>query len=197
MKLTKLIPIVAALAAFTITAGAQLVFPDQDANTVTQLMPGGTAVIPAASTNTFLTYAQVVSNTNGVLYTNTVVTTNSFPVPQGINVAGNMVHLWEFGSIGFTNVNLTFAFNGTATSTNSLFIYQSSDGGYTFTPSPIWAATNLAPGASTFFTNTQVSVPGGGVLAFVVTGTGTTVSTNAMLECSKIGQPIGTLHTIP
>jgi hypothetical protein len=154
------------------------------------LMPGGRTVIPPLSTNTFLAYSTVVSNTNGVLYTNIVTTTNTFNTPQGINIAAN-TNLWMFNAIGFTNVQVEFALTGTASSANTLSIYQSQDQGNTFELSPIWQSVSIAPGAATFGTNFILYVPDGGVLAFVIANTGSTVASNAVLEATTTGQPIG------
>jgi hypothetical protein len=196
----KTVSSVAALAAFTFhacsqaftvpTAGLYNPRPTYLAGyDVGTLMPGGTCAIPALSTNTFIVYSTGVSN-------NLVITTNSYSAPQGINVTGNMTNLWLFNAIGYTNVAYEFGFTGTATSTNSLYIYQSQDQGRTFGLTPIFQIVNVATGAASYETNGSIYVPGGGTLAIVVTGTGTTFTTNAVLEFTTTGTPAGTLHVI-
>lgn len=172
-KLTKLL-IVAALAAFIPTAHAQMfqapatgspVYPDSTFNLAT-LLPGGAVGIPAASTNVFIQNAA----------------TNTFGVPHGWNI-GQSTNLMMV-ACSFTNASVTFSFVGSASSANGLYIYQSDDTGSTFNPQPIWSETGIAPGAALYGTNFTLSVSAGSVLAFVVTSTGTTGVTNALLECN-------------
>jgi len=125
---------------------------------------GSTAVIPAGSTNTF---------------NPTATSTNSFNVPNGATFTTNLLSLpcSEFDKPG-----VTFAFTGTATSTNSISVYRSYDDGRSYEASPTFSATGIAPGAASFITNAVIDATGASSIAVKITGTGTTSSTNALLE---------------
>jgi hypothetical protein len=132
--------------------------------------PTGSAVIPPNSTNVIWSYPTTNS-----------IATNTYNVPAAANSAANTNLLiqpcGEFNSFG-----LTWAFTGTATSTNDLLIYPSYDKGLTFSAVPLWQATGIAPGAASFITNASVTCTDATTLALVVRNRGSTASTNNVLE---------------
>jgi hypothetical protein len=127
-------------------------------------LTGGTAVIPINSTNTF---------------NPTSTSTNSFNVPNGATFQTNTLSLT---CSEFDKPAVTFAFTGTATSTNGIAVYRSYDDGRSYEKVPAFSATSIAPGAASFITNAVIDATGASSIALVVTGTGTTASTNALLE---------------
>jgi hypothetical protein len=157
--------IVAAIA-FGTAASAQVadVYPIINGN--------GTAVLLANSTNVVVTSPTTNS-----------FATNSWNVPAGAAIASNTNLLIQPCS-EFNSFGLTWAFTGTATSTNDLLVYPSYDKGQTFAAIPIWSAIGVAPGAASFITNASVSCTDATTLAFVVKNRGTTSTTNNLVEVS-------------
>jgi hypothetical protein len=148
---------------FTLAILAALVTADAQPITLGNLQ-GNAAVIPVNSTNTFWPASGI---------------TNSYNVPNAATYTPNLlsVNCSEFDKPG-----VTFAFTGTATSTNGIAVYRSYDDGHTFEAVPGFSATGIAPGAASFITNFVIDATGATHIAFKVTGTGTTASTNALLE---------------
>lgn len=125
---------------------------------------GGAVVFPAATTNV----AWVYTLTNGV--PTGVITTNTYGNPGTATNLALTVANYDYA--GFT-----WAFTGTATSTNSLLIYRSKDGvNYESTAS--FQYLNVAPGAASYTTNVTLDIHGDYSLAFVVRSSGTTFATN-------------------
>jgi hypothetical protein len=151
--------------AAVITLGIAFTASAQKAQTYTLAgLTGGTAVIPIASTNTF---------------NPTSASTNTFNVPNGATFVTNTLSLT---CSEFDKPAVTFAFTGTATSTNSIAVYRSYDDGRSYEAVPTFSATGIAPGAASFITNAVIDATGASSIALKVTGTGTTASTNALLE---------------
>jgi len=193
MKLTNLIFTGLAALALCLGADAQMfVVPTANNTTVAgfggngvyPLLPGGTTVIPALSTNTDVTYV-----TNGA---SLVITTNVWNGPKGGNIAAN-TNLLTVPCSQYPNVGCTFSFTGQALSTNSLSIYASYDNGETFGAIPIYQTPAIVPGAASFITNFNLSVPSVSELAFVITGTGSALTTNALLEVELVSPTYGAL----
>jgi len=135
-------------------AGLHLIFPMD-----------GMATLPPTTTNTFWTASS----------------TNVYNSPGVGSLAPNTnLLLLNVASDG--DAGLTFAFTGTATSTNGLLIYPSYDKGLTYSSIPIWSCQNIAPGAAAFETNADLDLKTVTTLAFVAQSTGTTPATNALLE---------------
>jgi hypothetical protein len=170
MKTTKLFLTIAALVVGIITASAQQagVYP---------LLSGYTTVLPAASTNVAIVYSTVIAG--GV--TNNVIQTNTFGLP---GTSTNLV----LPVSQFDYAGLTFAFTGTATSTNDLLIFKSFDRGATYEPTPSFTFTNLAPGAAAYLTNGALDIHGVNALGFVIKNKGTTIATNVLLEINLKSQ---------
>ena len=126
-------------------------------------------VFPANSTNTVYTYFY----TNGVA--NGVSTTNLIGNP------GTSTNLTQ-SVVNYDYVGLTWGFTGTATSTNSLLIYKSFDNGANYEGAATFQYLNVAPGAAGYVTNASLDVHGVTTLAIVVKNSGTTASTNNVLE---------------
>ena len=142
---------------------------------------GAGIVLPPSTTN------QLVSATltNGVF--NGVTTTNFVGLPgTGTNLALSVDT--------FDYVGLTWSFMGTATSTNALLAYKSFDYGLTYEAIPSFQYTGIVPGAASFATNASLDVHGVTTLAFVFKNSGTTASSNNIVELNlKSAQ----LYTIP
>jgi hypothetical protein len=119
----------------------------------------GTATLPALSTNTFIVDS----------------TTNVFGAP---GTTSNLVQVCtEFDYVAFT-----FSFTGSATSTNSLLIHKSYDGGATFETMPAFQYLNIAPGVASFRTNDVLDLRGVSHIAFVLRNSGTTAASDALLK---------------
>lgn len=145
------------------------------------LLTGGSTQIPALSTNTFFYGASAPYSTN------------VFGVPSAS--LWGATNLLTVNCTEIQNVGVTFSFTGTANSTNALAIYVSRDGGFTYCP--FWTSGNLSPGAALYGTNFNLYVPGATTLAFAVTGTGTTGSTNALLEANLSYPKYGSVQEYP
>jgi hypothetical protein len=125
---------------------------------------GGAIVFPANTTNTVWVYTL----TNGV--PNGTITTNTYGLPgTATNLALSVAN---YDYTGFT-----WAFTGTATSTNSLLIYRSKDG-VNYEQNASFQYLNVAPGAAAYTTNVTLDIHGDSSLAFVLKSSGTTFSTN-------------------
>lgn len=157
----KLILAATASAALFISAGASA----QTADTY-QLFGGGTAFTPPLTTN--------------VLFSS-VTASNTYSQP-GIGSLAPNTNLWTMNVAQFDYVGLTWAFTGTATSTNDLLIFKSYDKGLTFETVPSFQYLGIAPGAAAFETNGSLDVHGVTTLAFVLKSRGTTYTTNNLLE---------------
>ena len=134
-----------------------------------QFQSGGNVVIPAASTNVYYIYA----TTNGV--PTGVVTTNTPGLPG--TSTNNILNVSQFDYAG-----LTITLTGTATSTNSFYLYKSFDNGATYEANASFQYLNIAPGAAAYTTNAALDVHGVTQLALVSTSTGTTYATNAAVK---------------
>lgn len=157
----------ASLAIGIFSAQAQPAYtPPISADTLSQYINGSTTVIPALSTNVVVIPGW---------------STNVYNSPAGRNSIAN-TNLMTFNVSEFDYPALTWAFTGTATSTNSLLIYPSYDKGRTFAVVPIWQALNIAPGAADFETNAAIDAHSVTTLAVVIRNTGTTLATNALVE---------------
>lgn len=140
---------------------------------------GGAVVFPANSTNV----AWVYTLTNGV--PNGVITTNTYGLP---GTATNLT----LSTANYDYVGFTWAFTGTATSTNSVLIYRSKDGvNYESTAS--FQYLNIAPGAAAFVTNATLDIHGDASLAFVIRSSGTTAATNNSVSLNLKGPQFFTL----
>jgi len=168
MKTLKIVSAIAALAAGIFAASAQPLTPAWAGyrdDLIVALPLDGTATFPANTTNTFWT----------------ATTTNVYNSPSGANVAAN-TNLFLFNIDETDDVGFTWAFIGTATSTNSLLIYPSYDKGRTYSTVPIWQANNIAPGAANFITNAALVLPDVTTLCIVAQSSGTTGSVSNLCE---------------
>jgi hypothetical protein len=174
MKFTKLFRAVALGIAVALASAATGMAQNIGLYSPGDISASGVLVFPAATTNTFYTYA----TTNGVQ--NGVIVTNSYGTPS--ITAGSNTNLLSLPVADFDYCGLTFALTGTATSTNALSIYKSFDNGNTFEATPTFSYTAIAPGAAGYLTNASLDIHGVTTLGFLVKSSGTTFGTNALLE---------------
>ena len=157
-------------------------------NGLYSIIPGGTAVIPTATTN--LVWGYVL--TNGVQ--NGVIITNQYGNPgTATNLALNVS---EYDYAGLT-WSMTGTGAGLTVCTNNLDIYKSFDFGAHFESNPSF--TYLATGVgfqTNYTTNASLDIHGVTALAFVVRNAAATTMSNVVininLKASRIQvQPAG------
>ena len=118
-------------------------------------------------------------------------TTNTYNAPAAGAIASN-TNLLTVPVSQFDYVGLTWAFTGTATSTNSLLIFKSFDGGATYEKTASFQYTGIAPGAAGLITNAALDVHGVTTLGFELRSPGTTAPTNVLLELNNKSPRVGT-----